>query len=170
MEAAKVAILESRLNPHPINDDKLVRVYLKIRDARTKLSKEYDVADANLKAQLDTVAGEIMRRLIERGSTQTKTPDGTAFFGEDMSVTIADEDVFRTFVLEAKDLNWYQKRVKVEHLREYMKANEGRLPPGLSIFRERTVLVRSPRRAADAGAVEMQEFEQPNAAAAAQQE
>jgi hypothetical protein len=151
----------------PINDDKLVRVYLKIRAARTKLSKEYDVADDALKQQLSVVSGEIMRRLLERGATQTKTPDGTAFFGEDMQVTIADEDVFKNFVLEARDLNWYQKRVKIEHLREYMKANQGRLPPGINVFRERTVLVRAPKRDKESEVVDVEEFEQPTAAAAA---
>jgi len=151
----------------PINDDKLVRVYLKIRAARSKLSKEYDEADDQLKKQLTVVSGEIMKRLIERGATQTKTPDGTAYFGEDMQVTIADEEKFKSFVLERKDLNWYQKRVKIEHLREYMKANKGQLPPGLNVFRERTLLVRAPKRESEAGTVEVEEFEQPNAAAAA---
>ena len=153
----------------PINDDKLVRVYLKIKKERARISKEYDEADETLKAQQAQVGNEIMKRLNERGATQTKTPDGTAFFGEDMKVTMADADIFKKFVLESGNLDWYVARVKVETLREFIKVNGGRLPPGINVFREKTILVRAPRKKSESGAVEVEEFES-NAAAAAQQE
>ena len=150
-----------------ITDEKLVKVYVKMRAERSRLAKEYKAADEALKEQQGRITGELLRRLNDRGSTQTKTEAGTAFIGEDMQVSIADEEIFRTFVLDAKDLNWYQKRVKIEHLREYMKVNGGRLPPGLCVFRERTILVRAPKMDGSGAAVEMLEFEEPNAAAAA---
>ena len=149
-----------------LTDDKIVRTYIKIRGARTALSKEYDAKDKALKEQLAMVAGELLRRLNERGATQTKTDAGTAFIGEDMSITIADSDMFKGFVEAQHDLNWYVQRVKVERLREYMKANGGNLPPGLNVFRERTILVRAPKKESAPGVPEVEEFE-PNAAAAA---
>jgi len=139
-----------------ITDEKLVKVYVKMRAERSRLAKEYKAADEALKEQQGRITGELLRRLNDRGSTQTKTEAGTAFIGEDMQVSIADEEIFRTFVLDAKDLNWY-----------HMKVNGGRLPPGLSVFRERTILVRAPKKDGSGAAVEMQEFEEPNAAAAA---
>jgi len=162
----QVTLNEARL----IGDDRVVKVYIKIRDARARLSKAYDAEDKLLKEQLSIVTAELLKRLNERGATQTKTEFGTAFVGEDMQVSIADEDAFRSFVLEQQDLNWYQRRVKVEHLREYMGVNGGRLPPGLNVFRERTISVRAPTKSSNKQAVGVEDFSDTNAAAAAQQE
>ena len=144
-----------------ITDDQLVRVYVKMRNARSVLRHNYEEEDDKLKEQMAQVSNELLRRLNDRGSTQTQTPDGTAYVGEDMQVTIADQDEFRKFVLTAQDLNWYVARVKVEHLREYMKVNAGRMPPGLNVFRERVVKVRAPRSKQEKGGTEVQPFEQP---------
>jgi hypothetical protein len=126
----------------PIGDNKLLKVALKIRDAIAEKTKAYDNEVKVLKDQLSQIENEVIRRLQERGSTQTKTEFGTAFLGEKMTCSIADEGAFEAFVIAEKDLAFYQKRVKVEHLREYMTANEGRLPPGLSIFKEVTLNLR----------------------------
>jgi hypothetical protein len=140
-DAAVQARNEDTLNPE-IQDDRLVRVAVKIRDAIAKTTKEYEAAKKVLTDQQAQVEQEIMNRLKKRGATQTKTPAGTAFLGERMTASIADENLFTAFVLDNKDVDFYQKRVKIEHLKEYMDANEGRLPPGINIFREVTLNLR----------------------------
>lgn len=153
-----------------IGDNQIVNVYRKIRDARKLLADEYKAQDNALIAQLNIAANELLRRLSERGSTQTKTEYGTAFVVEEMQATIADEVAFRDFVMEQRDLAFYQKRVKKEHLVEWMKNNGGVLPPGINIFRERVINVRAPRKAGDSPEGNTPEEFDPNAAAAAQQE
>jgi hypothetical protein len=123
-------------------DDRLIGVFVKIRDRIAEVNREYDEQLAVLKGQRDRVGAELLRRLHERGSKQTKTETGTAFISETMAVTIADEDIFGNFVLQQQDYSFYQKRVKVEHLKEYMKANGGTLPPGLNVHRELEINVR----------------------------
>jgi hypothetical protein len=125
-----------------VTDDRLVVVFIKIRDAIAEVNKEYDARLKVLKDQKDKVGTELLRRLHERGSKQTKTDAGTAFISETMAVTIADEDLFGNFVLAEQDYSFYQKRVKVEHLKEYMKEHEGMLPPGLNVHRELEINVR----------------------------
>jgi hypothetical protein len=127
-----------------IPDTKLVGVYIKIRDALAKLSAQYDIEKKVLTDQRDMLQTELLRRLHERGATQTQTPNGTAFIKENMTITIADEEAYGGFVIEQKDYAFYQKRAKVEHVQAYMKLNCGRLPPGLSAFRELTINVRAP--------------------------
>jgi hypothetical protein len=126
-----------------IGDDKLVKVALKIRDKIAEVTKEFEAQVKVLKDQQTAVTTEIIRRLNERGATQTKTPFGTAFVGEKMTANIADAATFKSFCLEHQDLDFYQARVKIEHLREYMEANEGRLPPGINVFREVTLNLRA---------------------------
>jgi len=125
-----------------IGDDRLVRAIVKMRERIAVMTKEYEEAVKVIKDQRHAVEVELLRRLNERGATQTKTEFGTAFIDEDMKAQIADEAVFMDFVRETGDLDFFQKRVAVKHIKEYMKENGDRLPPGLSIFKEYSVTVR----------------------------
>lgn len=124
-------------------DDLLVSVYIKMRNKIAEVNKEYADRLKHLTDQQGQVSTEILRRLQERGSTQTKTGHGTAFVAEEVKITIADEDAYGQFVLAEKDPTYYQKRPKVERVKEFMKAHQGMLPPGLSIFRELVINVRA---------------------------
>lgn len=127
------------------SDERIVAVYIKIRNAIKETTKDYEEALQVLEKQRDQLKAELLRRLHERGATQTKTPNGTAFIAEKMTATIADEGLFGQFVLEQQDTAFYQRRVKIEHLKEYMAENNDALPPGVSIFRELDINVRAPR-------------------------
>lgn len=143
-ENANVVASEAALQGPNIQDSKLVEVFIKIRTARAELKKSYDDADKNLETQRDQIEAELLRRLNERGATQTKTTAGTAFIGEDMKATIADEDALRAFLANEPDpVGWFQKRIKMERLKEYQEQHEGGIPPGLSIFREAKINVRA---------------------------
>jgi hypothetical protein len=138
-----------------IGDDRLVGVIIKIRDKIADLNKEYEEALKTLREQKQRIENEVIRRLQERGASQTKTGKGTAFLGESMQATIADETQFKRFCLEQADLDFFQSRVKVAHLKEFMDNNEGKLPPGISVFREVTLNVRIPtKRGTDDKAVD----------------
>jgi hypothetical protein len=126
-----------------IPDDKLVKVAIKIRDRIAEITREHEAQVAVLKEQQTSVTNEIIKRLHTRGATQTKTPNGTAFLGEKMTATIADAAMFKGFCLTEQDLDFYQARVKIDHLKEWMEKHEGRLPPGVNIFREVTLNLRA---------------------------
>lgn len=129
-----------------IGDDKLVRVFRKMREKLREETKVYEAKAKELKESMAVVEAELLRRLQERGAKQTKTEDGTAFISETMTASIADEDQFFGFVRETGDLDFFQKRVSVTHLQEFMKEHKGVLPPGLNIFRELGINVRAPRQ------------------------
>lgn len=129
-----------------VTDAKLVRTIIKIRDAIADVNTEYEARLKVLKDQKKEVEREVLRRLQERGATQTKTEYGTSFITEAVQFSIADEDAFGRFVLEQQDYEFYQKRPKAEHVQTYMKNNNGQLPPGLSVFRELEINTRIPRR------------------------
>lgn len=129
-----------------IGDDRIVRVIIKIRDAIAELNTEYKGKLDALEQQKHRLEVELIGRLQQRGATQTKTDFGTAFFGESMKVTIADPEAFKAFCRKQDDLDFFQLRVKLEHLKEYIAGSGGEVPPGLSIFREVTLNVRVPTK------------------------
>jgi hypothetical protein len=137
-----------------VTDDRLVAAYIKIRAAKAEVKREFDASLKVLDDQMTRVGAELLRRLHERKSKQTATAVGTAFISETMSVTIADEDLFGSFCLQEQDTGFYQKRVKVEHLRAYMKDHEGKLPPGLNVFRELNINVRAASKKGEIGGAE----------------
>jgi hypothetical protein len=142
--ATEVEINEAIL----IGDDQLVKVFIKMRTRIAELNEEYAAAIKVVKDQQQMIRAELLHRFQARGSTQTKTQHGTAFIKEEMSITIADESAYGAFVLAENDWSYYQKRAKVERVREYMKEHDGALPPGLSVFRELDINVRVPAKKA----------------------
>jgi hypothetical protein len=124
----------------------LVRTFVKIRDARSELKAQFEDKDGALKQDLRTVENELLRRAQEQGVKQFKTDDGTAFIGEEQHVSLADGEVFRAFVEKTGDLLFYEQRVSLGHVKEYMSAHEGRVPPGVNLFRENRMRVRANRK------------------------
>ena len=131
---------------HPITDDRLVRVFRKIRSAISEETKTYEATVQKLKEQQKLIEVELLRRLQERGATQTKTEEGTAFISEVMTANIAEDAAFRKFVLDTGDIDFFQRRISITHLKEYMKEHEEQIPPGLNIFKELNINVRAPAK------------------------
>ena len=136
------AVIEA-VQDEVIGDDRIVKAIVKMREAIASETKESEARVKVIKTQKEQLETELLRRLLARGATQTKTAFGTAFVDESMKAQIADEEVFRAFVRDSGDLDFYQKRLKVEHLREYMREHGDSLPPGVSIFKEKGITVRT---------------------------
>ncbi len=155
----------SESKPHP-NDsipiDKLVNVFLKMRNAHNARQSQ-DKKDAmERKAQMRKIENEMLRRANATGVEGYTTKAGTVYPGEDWHASIADEAKFRRFLENEEDpYGWFTNRIRLERVREWMKdaadlaeASEGvedemgGVIPGLNLFREKRMKVRektSPR-------------------------
>jgi len=137
-----------------ISTDRLVKLFIKIRNARAAATREYEAKDTELKASLKLVEVELLRRAQESGVTGFAVNGvGTTYTNEEMHVSIGDDRAFFDFVRETGDLDFFERRVTVKHVKDYMETNKGELPPGLHIFRELRMRVRSDTKKgkADAG-------------------
>lgn len=120
----------------------VVDVYLKIRDARAKLKKEYEAADNKLKESLTTLDNFMLGQLIDTGATSVRTEGGTVFRQEEIKPSASDWSAFYDFIRENNCFDALERRVKKEFVKEYMDTHEGRLPPGISVHKEFAVRVR----------------------------
>lgn len=123
--------------------DALVRVYIKIRAARSTLKKAYDEEDGDLQVKQKKIEVELLRRAQEQGVEGFKTEDGTTYRATDTHAKIADPDAFRTFVLSTGDLDFYEQRPSLKHIKEFSDEHEGKVPPGVHLFREERMRVRT---------------------------
>ena len=116
--------------------DKLVKIYVKIRDAKAAKKKAYEAEAAELDGKLEMVATELKARAQAEGVDGFKTEFGTVYLSETMKTSCADWSAFGEFLKTHDPLEFMEKRISSTAVKEFMKQNEGQLPPGVSVFRE----------------------------------
>lgn len=122
--------------------DKRVARFVKLRDLRADSNKRNDAVDQAYKQTMETIEKSLIADAHRQGVTGFKTDAGTTYLEEKTMASIADENAFFNFVLEQGDLDFFERRIKATHIKEWSAANEGQVPPGLNIFRELTMKVR----------------------------
>lgn len=122
--------------------EKRVEKYVKLRDARAEFNKVAEANDKAFKNTLEAIEKSLLATANEQGVTGFKTDHGTVYKEEAMHASIADENAFYDFVRTTGDLDFFERRIKIAHIKEFAEVNEGRTPPGLNIFREFTMRVR----------------------------
>lgn len=122
--------------------DKRVAKYVKLRDARAAANKVQGTIDDSYKRVLSAIEASLVVDAQAQGVSGFKTPYGTTYTDTKVNVTIADDNAFYSFVRESGDLDFFERRVKAAHVKEYQEANNGQLPPGLNVFRELTMKIR----------------------------
>ena len=127
-----------------MNLDEIVKVYVKIRDAKAQVKKEADVKCADLQAKMDRLAAEIQREMQRLNLTSVKTESGTAYQKEEIKPSCKDWDVLDVWA-QAEGIppsEVYEKRLSRKFVTDYMANHEGAAPPPVSVYREFTVHVR----------------------------
>lgn len=125
-----------------MNINALTKAYVKIRDARTALKRQYDEEDQKLKGKLERLEAEMLRFLQESNLDSAKTESGTFYRQEEITPTGSDWDAFYKWVADNDAFDALERRIKKTFVKEYMETHEGAIPPGVSVYREYVVRVR----------------------------
>ena len=121
-----------------MNLDEIVKVYVKIRDAKVQVKKEADVKCADLQAKMDRLAAEIQRELQRLNLRSVQTKSGVAFQKEEIKPSCKDWDVLDGWA-QAEGIplsEVYEKRLSRKFVTDYMASHEGAAPPPVSVYRE----------------------------------
>lgn len=119
-----------------VTTDRLVRTFIAIRDRRKELKATYEKENSELAQKQRRVENELLRRAKDEEVEGFKTASGTTYQTEVKHVSIADQDDFNAFVKKSGDLYFYEQRPSLGHIVEYQNAHDGKLPPGIRMFRE----------------------------------
>ena len=122
--------------------DRLVKIRIKMRDAKTAMKKAFELEYDKITQQEDVIDAEFKRMCQEEGTTGFKTEFGTVSLVETLKTSCADWTAFKEFLADEDPLNWLTNSIKSAAVKDYMKDHEGMLPPGVSIFKELTARVR----------------------------
>lgn len=123
--------------------DRLVAIYIKIRDARAAASSEHRQKDAELKEKLDMINNALLARAHEAGVTGFKVAGmGTTYIDVELQCSGADWGAFYTWMKENDAMDMLERRIKSTAIKEYMEAHEGMVPPGVNTFAQQIMKVR----------------------------
>ena len=125
-----------------MNSDKLTRAYVALRDARSEAKKAFEEKDNDLKAKMEKLEAVMLKNLIDTGADSIKTPFGTYYKQEELTPQGEDWDAFYRWVSKNDAFDFLERRIKKTSIKEYMEANKGKIPPGVSVFKEFVVRVR----------------------------
>jgi len=124
--------------------DRLAKVYRKIRDQISTLTKEYDTQVEVLKAQQEEIKNAMKDQMQALGVTSVRTPQGTVVLSVKTRYSTADWDSFKKFVVEHDAIDLFEKRIAQTNMKQFLEENPGVVPPGLNSNAEYDISVRKP--------------------------
>lgn len=130
--------------PQHMKMDDLVKTYIKLRNKKAQLKKEFDLKVASIDELQDKIEALLLVRFQELGIESVKTDEGTAYSSLKTSVSLADADSFKEFCMRQEDpLTFIDVRVNKSAVLQFKEATGGELPPGVNFSATRTVNFRS---------------------------
>ena len=122
--------------------DKIVAVYIKIRNSKEELTREYDAKVADLDAQMATLKHKLLEISKETGVTSFKTDHGTAYRTIKNRYWTNDWESFYGFMREQGAMELLEKRIHQTNMREFLEDHPELHPPGLNVDQEYEITIR----------------------------
>lgn len=134
--------MEPNTEAPQVPTEKLVKAYIKMRDARAALSAEYDAKDKEIKDQMDLIEHTLLDVCKRAGADSIKTGAGTIIRGVRTSYWTSDWESMHNFIKENQALDLLERRVAQKAMGEFLKANPDKMPKGMNVETKYTVTVR----------------------------
>lgn len=116
--------------------DRLVKIHTKIKSRIDALTKEYDTAVEQLKAQQDEVRFAIKDKMKALGLKSVNTSYGTVSLSTKVRYNTQDWDSFKKFILEHQVVDLLEKRIAQTNMATFLSENPGVVPLGLNSHTE----------------------------------
>lgn len=124
--------------------DKLVRVYLRMRDKKSELNKAHDEEIAKIDVGLKKIEATLLQYCKESKQEGGRTDSGSFSRSIKSRVWPSDWDLFKKFVLENGAVDLLEKRINQSALSTFLAENPEKEPPGLNKTSEYVMTVRRP--------------------------
>lgn len=125
-----------------IGVDKLVSVYIKLRDRKAELQKEFSEKEAALDAKMDLVKAALLDHCNTANVESVRTKAGTFYRTMKQRFWTSDWGSMNNFIMENDALDLLEKRIHQSNMRVFLEEHPDKLPPGLNVDSEYTITVR----------------------------
>jgi len=128
--------------PVEVPVEKLVRVYLKMKDAHAAMLHDFQEKEAVIKEQMDKVKGALLEHCKQNNVESVKTTSGTFYRTVSKKYWTSDWESFYEFVNEHKVPELLEKRIAQGNMKQFLEENPDLLPKGMNVDAAYTLYVR----------------------------
>jgi len=125
-----------------ISVDRLVAAYIKMRDKRAELLREYEDADNEVKAQMEAVESKLLDLCKEIGADTLGSKHGKVMRTVKTRYWTTDWESLHRFILEHKMPELLERRISQSTIKQLLEENPDLMPPGLNTDSRYTVTIR----------------------------
>jgi hypothetical protein len=125
-----------------ISVDKLVAAYIRMRDKRAELLREYEDADGSVKAQMEIVEAKLLEICKEIGVDRLGSTHGTVMRSVKTRYWTSDWESMHKFVLEHKMPELLERRISQTTMKQLLEENPELMPMGLNTDSKYSVTIR----------------------------
>tara|TARA_R110000824_G_scaffold328358_2_gene515250 strand:- start:242 stop:646 length:405 start_codon:yes stop_codon:yes gene_type:complete len=122
--------------------NRLVRVFVKIRDKKVELANKFREEEQELNEHLGKIKSELLKHCEEFGEESVRTEAGTFYRSVRNKYWTGDWEAMNNFMLEHQCLDLLEKRIHQGNMKQFLEENPDLLPPGLNCDSEYTITVR----------------------------
>jgi hypothetical protein len=122
--------------------EKIVTVYIKMRDTKDALFKEYSAKASEIDEQMTILKHKLIEISKETGVTSFSTPNGVAYRKVKNRYWTNDWGSFYDFMREHGTMELLEKRIHQTNIKEFLEGNPDVHPPGLNIDSEYEITIR----------------------------
>jgi hypothetical protein len=124
--------------------DKLVKAYVKIRDAKDALTRKFEEDKAALDTSLATIEEALLGLCKETGQDGGKTSFGTFTRTVKTRYWTNDWDSFYRVVMEHQAPQLLEQRIHQGNFKTFIDGAPERMPEGLNVDKKYAITVRRP--------------------------
>ena len=122
--------------------EKIVATYIKMRDTKDALYKEYTAKASEIEEQMAVLKHKLIEISKETGATSFSTPYGVAYRTVKSRYWTNDWDSFYSFMREHGRMELLEKRIHQTNMKEFLENKPDVHPPGLNIDSEYEITIR----------------------------
>jgi hypothetical protein len=122
--------------------DRLVAAYIKMRDKRAELLREYEEQDETVKQQMEVVEGKLLDLCKTIGVDSLKTKHGAVMRGVKTRYWTSDWQSMHNFIMEHKMPELLEKRISQSTMKQLLDENPDMMPPGVNVDSKYSVTIR----------------------------
>lgn len=125
-----------------ISVDRLVAAYIKMRDKRAELLREYEEADGTVKTQMDAVESKLLDLCKEIGADTLGSKHGKVMRTVKTRYWTSDWESMHKFILEHQMPELLERRISQTTMKQLLEECPDLMPPGLNTDSRYSVTIR----------------------------
>jgi hypothetical protein len=125
-----------------VSADKLISVYIKMRDKRDEITKEMEAKVRDIEEQMQIINARLLEICKETGADSFRTPDGTAYRTIKHRYWTNDWESFHKFMQDNGSMELLERRIHQSNMKQFLDENPELHPAGLQVDREYAITIR----------------------------